>query len=147
MGNADAGFAGRLNGPFRPAIAIIEVMQESGTTVSRPLVGFLIIALFGVAFSLSLWPNLFPGAAGAALAGATARVGIVMVALWLALPTRNRPAAWAKVSSAWTVPVVLATLALFRVPFRLLIPLAGLLLVTGLVLRPRPLRRPERRVD
>jgi hypothetical protein len=120
-------------------------MRESKTTVSRPLVGILAIGLFGVAFVLSLWPNLLSGAAGATVGGAAARVGIVMAALWLALPTHNRPAAWANVSIASALPLLLAATALFRIPFRILIPLAGLVLFVGVILRPKPARRPERR--
>jgi hypothetical protein len=132
-------------------------MEKSKTTVSRPLVGFLTIGLFSVTLFLSIWPGALPGAAGATVGGATARVGIVMAALWLALPSRNRrlalpsgnrPPARSNVSFTSVVPLVLAGLALFRrVPFRILLPLAGILLVAGLVLRPRPLQRPERRVD
>jgi hypothetical protein len=122
-------------------------MPTSKTTVSRPLVGFLTIALFSIALVLSIWPNTFSGPMGAAVGGACARVGVVLAALWLALPTRNRPAAWAKVRIGYAAPLVLAGLALLRIPFRILIPLAGFILLVGLVLRPRPLRRPERRVE
>jgi hypothetical protein len=122
-------------------------MQKSKTTVSRPLVGFLAIGLLSLAFFLSLWPGALPGAAGATVGGAAARVGIVMAALWLALPSRNRPAAWANLTITAGAPLILAALAILRVPFRIMIPLAGFIMVVGLVLRPRPLRRPERRVD
>jgi hypothetical protein len=126
--------------------AIIKEMQRSKTTVSRPLVGFLGIGLFSVAFVLSLWPNLLSGAAGAMVGGAAARVGVVMAALWLALPSRNRPAAWVNVSVTSALPLVLVAMALFRIPFRILVPLAVFVLLTGVVLRPKPLQRPERRV-
>jgi hypothetical protein len=72
-------------------------------------------------------------------------VGIVMAALWLALPTGNRTAAWAKVSLASVLPLLLTALALFRIPFRILIPLAAFVLLVGVILRPKPLKRPERR--
>jgi hypothetical protein len=120
-------------------------MGESKTAVSRPLVGGLAIGLFGIAFMLSLWPNLLSGAAGATVGGAAARVGIVMAAFWLALPTRNRPAAWANVSITSALPLILAATALLRIPFRILLPLAGVVLLVGVILRPRPARRPERR--
>lgn len=125
----------------------MEEMQTTKKTVSRPLVGFLAIGLLSLAIVLSLWPHAVSGAAGAAIGGAAARVGIVMAALWLALPTRDRPAAWANVSLASALPLVLVALALFRIPFRILLPLAGIVLLAGLVLRPRPLRRPERRAS
>lgn len=120
-------------------------MRQSKKTISRTLVGGLAIGLFGVALILSMWPNLLSGAAGATVGGAAARVGIVMAAFWLALPTRNRPAAWANVSISSALPLLLAAVALFRIPFRILIPLAGLMFLVGVILRPRPVRRPERR--
>jgi hypothetical protein len=70
-----------------------------------------------------------------------------MAALWLALPSRNRPAAWAKVNITSALPLVLVAMALFRIPFRILIPLAVFVLLVGIVLRPKPLQRPERRVS
>jgi hypothetical protein len=123
------------------------VMTTSKTTVSRPLVGFLTVALFTVAIFLSLFPGTLSGPAGTAVGGAAARVGIVMAALWLALPSRGRPAAWANLNVTSAVPLVLAALAVLRVPFRIMMPLSVLVLVAGLVLRPKPLQRPERRVD
>jgi hypothetical protein len=120
-------------------------MRQWKTTLSRPLVGFLAIGLFLIAFVLSLWPNLLSGAAGVMVGGAAARVGIVMAALWLALPTGNRTAAWAKVSLASALPLLLTALALFRIPFRILIPLAAFVLLVGVILRPKPLERPGRR--
>jgi hypothetical protein len=120
-------------------------MQQPKTTVSRPLVGFLAIGLFGIAIILSLWPTLFPGAAGAMAGGAAARVGTVLAALWLALPTRNRPAAWANVSIASALPLLLAATALLRIPFRISIPLSGFVFLVGVILRPKPAKRPERR--
>jgi hypothetical protein len=120
-------------------------MRQWKTTLSRPLVGSLAIGLFLIAFVLSLWPNLLSGAAGVMVEGAAARVGIVMAALWLALPTGNRTAAWAKVSLASALPLLLTALALFRIPFRILIPLAAFVLLVGVILRPKPMERPERR--
>jgi|HubBroStandDraft_6_1064221.scaffolds.fasta_scaffold14497_3 hypothetical protein len=122
-------------------------MQQAKRTVSRPLVGILAIGLFSLAFVLSLWPNLLSDAAGAMVGGAATRVGVVMAALWLALPSRNRPAAWVNVRVTSVLPLVLVAMALFRIPFRFLVPLAGLVLLTGVVLRPKPLQRPERRVS
>jgi len=122
-------------------------MQDSKTTVSRPLVGCLAIGLLGFALILSIWPGMISGAAGATLCGAAARVGIVIAALWLALPSRSRPAAWANLSATSVASAAMAVMAIFRVPFRIMIPLAAIVMVLGIVLRPRPLRRPERRAD
>jgi hypothetical protein len=122
-------------------------MEKPKTTVNRPLVGILALVLFGIALVLSIWPGLVSGAAGATLSGAAARVGIVTGALWLALPSGNRPAAWANLSATSLAAATLAAMAFFRVPFRILIPMAGIVMFLGIVLRPRALRRPERRAD
>jgi hypothetical protein len=122
-------------------------MEKSKTTINRPLVGVLAIGLFTASLVLMLWPGTLPGPAGATMGAATAKVGILMAALWLALPSGNRPAAWAKLRLTSAAPLVLVGLALFRIPFRILIPLVGIVLLAGIVLRPRPVRRPERRVE
>jgi hypothetical protein len=66
-----------------------------------------------------------------------------MAALWLALPTRTRPAAWSKLNPRSVAAVVIAALAI-RFPLRLLLPLAGILIVAGIFLRPRDRVRPPR---
>ena len=78
--------------------------------------------------------------------GACGRVGIVTAALWFAMPTRSRPAAWANLNPRSAAAVVIAALAL-RFPLRLLLPLGGILLVAGALLRPRERARPPRPND
>ena len=101
------------------------------------------MGLFATAALLWIWPELLPGAAGATVAGAAARVGIVMAALWLALPTRSRPSAWANLSVNSVAVGLLAVMALLRIPFRIMLPLAGTVLALGAVLRPKSLERPR----
>jgi hypothetical protein len=122
-------------------------MEKSQSTISRPLVGVLAIGLFTASLVLMLWPGAIPGPMGATMGAATAKVSILMAALWLALPSGNRPAAWANLRLASAAPLVLVALALFRIPMRILIPLVGIIFLTGVVLRPRPVRRPDRRVE
>ncbi len=122
-------------------------MPNERRTVSRPLVGWIAIGLFAAAGLLEMWPALLPGAAGATLAGAAARVGIVMGALWLALPTRNRPAAWANLRVNFVAVGLLAVMALLRIPFRIMLPLAGTVLALGAVFRPKSLERPRPKRD
>ena len=45
--------------------------------------------------------SFFPGNEG--LQGALLRVGILLFAFWLALPTNKRPAAWKGLSSNWVL--------------------------------------------
>jgi hypothetical protein len=75
-----------------------------------------------------------------ALRAACLRVGLLLGAFWLALPTKSRPAAWANVSP-WAVVVIVVALLFVR-QMKVFIPL---LLVVGLLaffLRPRPKKRP-----
>lgn len=107
------------------------LMSQEQITISRPLVGVLTLVCFAAA--LVIW--LTNPAEEMWLAGFV-RVGLVMGALWLALPSRTRPAAWANVSPGMFVLIIVGVLLLPRYP-RLLIPLFIVLLVVGFVLRPR----------
>lgn len=119
-------------------------MSSPAVPVNRTLVGVL-AAGCGVLGALS-WVlsgantgNLWPGA--------FLRVGTVLGAFWLALPSRNREAAWARVPIWQVLGVMLALLVIvrLRVPFRFLIP-AGLIFgVAWLLLRRRPPKRPRAR--
>lgn len=75
------------------------------------------------------------------MAAGCIRVGLLLGALWLALPTRTRPAAWANVSPYVVVGVVVALL--FVRQMRIFIPLLIVVGILGLLLRPRPKRPPS----
>lgn len=120
--------------------------NETRTTVSRPLVGVIAIALLIAATVLWLWPGDSTGAVMTWRA-ACLRIGIVMAALWLALPTGSRPAAWANLSVRSVVVLVLAAAAVLRIPVRVFMPLAVVTMALSFVLRPRSPKRPERRPD
>lgn len=75
-----------------------------------------------------------------AIAAAFVRVGLMLGALWCALPTRNRDAAWANVSPL-TVLVVLVAVIVFARNLRVLLPIAIGLAAVGYFLRPRNRRR------
>ena len=118
-------------------------MATTDVPVNRTLVGVLSLvcaALGGLTWALGdpTGANLWPGA--------FLRVAVVLGAFWLALPTRYREAAWARVPIWNVVGVVLVGVVICRtrVPFKLLIP-AGIALAIGLlILRPRQKRRPSR---
>jgi len=108
-------------------------MAEQRVEINRTLVGLVTIACFVAAAAIwvfdleqeHLWLSGF------------IRVGLLMGALWLALPSGRRPAAWAHVSPA-TIPLLLvAIVILIRVPFRIAVLVLVVLVVAALVLRPR----------
>jgi hypothetical protein len=80
-----------------------------------------------------LWPAAF------------LRVGVVMAAFWLAMPSRTREAAWARVNLWSLLGGLLAIIMVARTkfPLKFLIPGLILLSVAILILRPRPKRRPR----
>lgn len=73
----------------------------------------------------------FPGNEG--VQGACVRVGLVLGAFWLALPSKERPAAWKKfssrMSSNWTIFALIATAIVIpraKAMFPLLAIMAGI---------------------
>lgn len=88
---------------------------------------------------MPIWPGVF------------VRVGMFLGALWLALPTKNRPAAWAKVSP-WTFAGIFVVILMFaRNPkiaiswLRVLVPLLAVVSILTMILRPKPKNRPGHR--
>lgn len=80
-------------------------------------------------------------------AGALSRVGVVMCAVWIAMPTLERDADQMRVSWQTAVGVLLAILMVVRsrAPLRFLIPGAIFAVGTYLILRPKPKKRPPPR--
>lgn len=76
------------------------------------------------------------------LAAGFIRVGVALGALWCALPTRTRAAAWARVSPVVVIAGVLAAVVFVR-HLRVLLPIAVVLASVGYVLRPRKGRAPR----
>lgn len=70
------------------------------------------------------------------------RVGLLLGAFWLALPTKSRPAAWANISPYAVVAIVAALL--FVRQMRVFLPLLLVLGVFAFFVRPRPKKRPMR---
>lgn len=121
-------------------------MDTSDAGLRRLFVGVVAVMLLTAA--LVLW--ILPGAASSQSTvmwrGACGRIGAVMVALWMALPTRTRPAAWANLNPRSVGAVLIVALAI-RFPLRLLLPIALVLVITGLLLRPPPRTRPPREIE
>ncbi len=109
-------------------------MPEGSIPVNRTLVGVLAIGctLTGLAFAI------FDSFESAAF-GAFLRTGVLLGAFWLALPSKNRDAAWANVSP-WTLAItVVLILILVRRP-RAFLPLIAVVAAAAIFIRPR--RRP-----
>ena len=115
-------------------------METRSVPLNRTTVGLIALGCLAATILLEPWTQessnltLWQAALG--------RVGIVMAALWLAMPGRNQPAAWANLSPRFLGFVLLGLIATIRVPLRLLLPGAVVLGVLFLVLRPRPKKRP-----
>ena len=67
-----------------------------------------------------------------------------MGALWLALPSKNRPAAWATMSSNTFFGLVLAVMGIAYRP-KVAIPIVLVLGILALILKPRSKFRPPRK--
>ena len=75
------------------------------------------------------------------LASAFIRVGLLLGAFWLALPTDSRPAAWARVSP-WSIAVV-AGVAVLLPRLRFFLPVLVVGIIIGWVVRPRRKKPPQ----
>lgn len=74
------------------------------------------------------------------------RVGVLLSAIWIALPSRENDPAWANVS-IWNLLgglLALLLVAKLKIPLKLILPLAVVATVAILLLRPRPKTRPPR---
>jgi hypothetical protein len=121
---------------------------QKQNAVSRPLVGAITIALLlawtvtGLLQYTGTWhgdeANLDMWRAG------FLRVGLLMFALWIALPTKDRPAAWSNISKPMLFGLLLAIVLVAVRPW-IAIPLLAVLAVASLILRPRARRRPQSR--
>lgn len=119
-------------------------MSANKSPVNRILVGAIALACLGASVTLRMTNadndfGVFPAA--------LQRVGIVMAAFWLALPTKSRPAAWQNLSP-WQFAGAVGAVAVLAWKPRIGLPFIGLLLVIAIinrVMRPAPKYRPPRR--
>jgi hypothetical protein len=109
----------------------MRAMTQRSVAVNRTLAGLLSIAC-GIAGVVLCAMRGLEDPFGAGFI----RIGVVLAALWAAMPTRNREAAWARVSPWMVVGVVLAAVLLVK-HLRVLLPLALAIAIVGYVLRPR----------
>ena len=96
----------------------------------RISVGLIALACLAGAIVL-IW---FPEREG--LRSALVRVGTLMAAFWLVLPSKGRPAAWTKLSSNWMIASgVVAAIAMPRA--RAMFPVIAIIIGIALFARPR----------
>jgi len=123
-------------------------MNSADRKVSRLLVGFLAAAFLLGGLALAVIP-----ATSDAIdpdrwdfwQGVCVRVGLVLAALWLALPTLQKDNPLAKAMGGAFVGVMLMFVFLRRVPLRIVIPVGIVLGLLGIFLRPKPKHRPGNR--
>ena len=110
--------------------------------ISRLLVGLITLGCFASAGYLA---SNDPGDDQTKLwIAGFVRAGTLMAAFWLALPTKNKPAAWAQVSKKTMVGIILGIGALAARP-RIFGPLFAVVLAVAFFLRPgRSRHRPNR---
>jgi hypothetical protein len=106
------------------------MVNEDDLRRRRIYVGLLaIVALIGY-----VAVGFYPGNDG--LRGALLRVGLVMGAFWLALPTKTRPSAWKGMMSGWTAPGLIIT-ALVMPRLKFMFPVVAIIFLLAYFARPR----------
>lgn len=117
-------------------------MSGEKITINRTMVGVIALVCVGTSVVLQIHGSEDKQALMAT--GAFMRVGLVMAALWLALPTKNRPAAWANMSP-WVLWGILGLVVMIAARPRIALyalPWIIVLTIIGRMLRPRPKHRP-----
>ncbi len=112
--------------------------------INRTLVGVISVVCLITAGCLHQFVTIEQFAQKVAATGAFMRVGLLMFAFWLALPTRTRDAAWANVSP-WVFVGLIAAIVGVAVRPKIAIPLIVVLAVFGFIVRPRNKKRSSRR--
>lgn len=111
--------------------------------VNRGLLGLLALACLLISVALAIAQL---GDQADKWQGAFMRVGVLLTAIWIALPSRENDPAWANVS-IWNLLGGLLSLLLvakLKIPLKLILPVAIVACAAILLLRPRPKTRPRR---
>lgn len=111
-------------------------MAQPPPRLNKPLVG-LIAVLCGAGAIAMLW---VPGQA--AIQGALSRVGMVMGALWLALPRAGQSVRMERMAGFFVAAVLLIVLSRKLILF--ILPMALVIGALLMILRPKPTNRPPR---
>lgn len=121
------------------------MMSNGKVTVNRPLVGIIALACVGTSVGLYFAGSQTEESSVAVEGAGPAffRVGLLMAALWLALPPKGQDAAWATVTPGTMIGLVLAIFAVVRMRW-MAIPLVIGAALIAVMLRPRARFRPRR---
>lgn len=115
--------------------------ESTKVEVNRPLVGMIALGCIVTSVVLEFLPD-----ANEMWVAGFRRAGVMTGAIWLALPTKNRAAAWANVSP-WTLIGVVGGIVAVAARPRVLIffvPILIALAILGKVLKGRGPNRPGR---
>ena len=120
----------------------METMSQGKIAINRTLVG--VLALVCLAAAAGIW-RFAPSEDNWKLwQGAFTRVGLLMSAFWIALPSGDREAAWANVTPLTFAGIILAVAGVAARP-KIAVPVLIVLTVIGFLVRPRPKKRPQNR--
>lgn len=111
-------------------------MSDQRVPVNRHLVGMIALGCLGAALAIGIvdtWENMW--------CAAFVRVGVLMGAFWLALPSKHREAAWANLSPYTVVAALVAVFVVAR--WKSALPIVIVIAVISLMLRPRGRGRPQ----
>ena len=108
---------------------------DQKTVISRTRVGVLAIVCLASAAG-----TFFFARTNEALLSAFLRVGLVLAALWLALPPQGQSIAWEKITPFIVGAVVLVVVT--KKAFVFVLPVAIVVAIAFALLRPKPKRRP-----
>lgn len=97
-------------------------MDATSPLINRRLTGLLALGCLGAGGLIALLDT-----AENIWCGSFIRSGLMLGALWLALPTRGRAAAWANVSPWWFVALAGVMVVLVRYPWVLIPVLVGMI--------------------
>ncbi|MCA9000138.1 MAG: hypothetical protein KDA80_24285 [Planctomycetaceae bacterium] len=97
----------------------MKLTEENRIRLNRLLVGLISLACLLTGASIGLFDS-----AENIWTGAFVRVGLLMGAVCLAMPTPSRPAAWAGFNPLW-IPVLFAVLFIIAYRPRVMAPIAG----------------------
>jgi len=111
--------------------------------MNRTLAG--VSALSCLALALAIWTTHPADPSWRMWMSGFVRVGLLLSAIWLALPTDSRNAAWTNVTPRSLLVVLLVVVALVRLKLKIVVIFVAVLAVATLVLRPRGKQRPKNR--
>ena len=141
---AEYGWLGRVAGGFLGSDNWL-MMSQQRIPVRRGLVGLLSLLCLGT--GVFLWVQNSGSADSRSMpimwAAAFGRVGLLLGAFWIAMPTKDREAAWANVSVSTLAGAALALFAIARYP-RTALPLLAVIAVIGYFVKPKQKYRPPR---